>query len=77
MERQLWVPWKEGERSGRLGSSAAASVGDGELASKVTGAGVSPRPMDLQRLLHPVQEEGCLLQLFSKPDGDGAPVDMR
>ncbi|CAD6203420.1 unnamed protein product [Miscanthus lutarioriparius] len=40
------------------------------------GLGARPRPMDPQRLLHLVQDGGCLLRLFSKPAGDGALVDL-
>jgi hypothetical protein len=43
MERQFRVVRKAGEWSCRLGCSMAASVGDGESASRVTGAwGASP-----------------------------------
>ena len=40
------------------------------------GLGARPRPMDPQRLLHLVQDGGCLLRLFLKPVGDGALVDL-
>ena len=38
--------------------------------------GARPRPTDPQRLLHLVQDGGCLLWLFSKPASDGALVDL-
>jgi len=53
----------EGKRVELPDCSTAVIVGDGESASRVTGLGVRPRPMDLQRLLHLVRDGGCLLLL--------------
>ena len=38
--------------------------------------GARPRPLDPQRLLHLIQDGGCLPWLFSKPASDGALVDL-
>jgi hypothetical protein len=64
------------QESGAAGSvvpwwrlSAMASLHPGS-----PGLRMRPRPMDLQRLLHLVQDGECLLRLFSKPAGNGALV---
>jgi len=56
----------EGKRVELPDCSTAVIVGDGESASRVTGLGVRPRPMDLQRLLHLVRDGGCLLRFLSE-----------